>query len=317
MARAQPVVDPLRIACVEMVPTGDGVRLQTWTSGTVRDSAPVLLIHGGPGLWDYLGPVADMLAPITMVHRFDQRGCGGSDPSEDHTIARYIADIDALRGHWEHERWIVMGHSFGATLALAYAVAHPHATVAMGYLSGVGLGDWHSLYRAERLRRMTPDQRQRLDELNTLADRSDSEEREFRTLSWFTDYADPARGWELALAEAATGHTINRQANRMLNDETSAWNDQDLLQQASALPMPCWFIHGSEDPRPQSTVNALSNAVPRSELHIVHGAGHHLWCECPEALCTLLRRLVLSTSGGGTPGARRSRHRRQHHRERT
>jgi hypothetical protein len=130
--------------------------------------------------------------------------------------------------------------------------------------------------------------------LNTLADRSDSEEREFRTLSWFTDYADPARGWELALAEAATGHTINRQANRMLNDETSAWNDQDLLQQASALPMPCWFIHGSEDPRPQSTVNALSNAVPRSDLHIVHGAGHQLWSESPEGLRALLRRLVLN-----------------------
>jgi hypothetical protein len=111
MARAQPVVDPLRIASVEMVPTGDGVRLQTWTSGTVRDSAPVLLIHGGPGMWDYLEPVADMLAPITMVHRFDQRGCGGSDPSEKHTIARYMADIDALRGHWEHERWIVMGQA--------------------------------------------------------------------------------------------------------------------------------------------------------------------------------------------------------------
>jgi proline iminopeptidase len=114
-------------------------------------------------------------------------------------------------------------------------------------------------------------------------------------LSWFTDYADPARGWELALAEAATGHAINRQANRMLNEVTRAWNDQILLQQASALPTRCWFIHGSEDPRPQSTVIALSNAVPRSDLHIVHGAGHHLWCECPEAHCGLLRRLVLNT----------------------
>jgi proline iminopeptidase len=119
---------------VEMVRMEDGVRVRTWTSGTVRDSAPVLFIHGGPGMWDYLGPVADMLAPITMVHRFDQRGCGGSDPSEG-----------------------------------------PHVR----YLSGVGVGGWHSLYRSESLRRMTPDQRQRLDELNALADRSESEEREF------------------------------------------------------------------------------------------------------------------------------------------
>ncbi len=83
---------------------------------------------------------------------------------------------------------------------------------------------------------MTPDQRQRLDELNALADRSDSEEREFQALSWFTDYADPARGWELAMAEAATGQAINQQANRMLNDETSAWNDEDVQRQARGLP---------------------------------------------------------------------------------
>jgi proline iminopeptidase len=82
---------------MRMVGTDDGVRLRTWTTGTATGLPPVLLIHGGPGLWDYLGPVARMLEPLTTVHRFDHRGCGGSDPSDEHTFARYRADIESLR----------------------------------------------------------------------------------------------------------------------------------------------------------------------------------------------------------------------------
>jgi proline iminopeptidase len=88
---------------MRMVGVDDGVRLRTWTTGTPSALPPVVLLHGGPGLWDNLEPVARMLAPLTVVHRFDQRGCGGSDPSAEHTLARYVADVEALRRHWGHD----------------------------------------------------------------------------------------------------------------------------------------------------------------------------------------------------------------------
>lgn len=138
-----------------LIPAGDGVRLRTWTSGTPGASPPVLLLHGGPGLWDYLEPVARMIAPDTVVHRFDQRGCGGSDPSPVQSMARSVADIEDLRAHWRVSSWIVAGHSFGADLALRYAAEHPARTAKMLYLNGCGIGDWRTAYRAERARRMT------------------------------------------------------------------------------------------------------------------------------------------------------------------
>ncbi|MFG3697680.1 alpha/beta fold hydrolase [Micromonospora sp. NPDC047620] len=147
---------------MQLVEVDDSTRVRTWTTGRRSRLPPVVLLHGGPGMWDYLEPVARMLEPLTVVHRFDQRGCGGSDPSSEHTVARYVADIEALRQHWRHDAWIVMGHSFGATLAFAYAVAHPERAVAMGYLNGVGVGDWHSVYRKERLKRMTDEQQKRM-----------------------------------------------------------------------------------------------------------------------------------------------------------
>jgi pimeloyl-ACP methyl ester carboxylesterase len=66
----------VRLGCVELVETDDGIRLRTWTDGQPTELPPVLLVHGGPGMWDYLEPVARMLETHTVVHRYDQRGCG-------------------------------------------------------------------------------------------------------------------------------------------------------------------------------------------------------------------------------------------------
>lgn len=280
----------------QLIEVDDGTRLRTWTTGTRSTLPPMVLLHGGPGLWDYLEPVARMVEHLTVVHRFDQRGCGGSDPSDEQTVARHVADIDALRRHWDYERWTVVGHSFGATLAFGYAVAHRERTAAMGYLSGVGVGDWRTPYTEERKRRMTARQQQRLTQLEACTDRTASEEQEFRALSWFTDYADPARGWELALAKARTEQVINVGANRVLNAETRRSSANAILDRARSLTMPCWFVHGACDPRPSSTVARLAAAIPSARLHIVEDAGHEPWCERPDEVRRLLG-LLVSASG--------------------
>jgi proline iminopeptidase len=133
----------------------DGAESFTWTSRRtqVRDTAAVILLHGGPGLWDYLGPVGVVLDEVAVVHRYDQRGCGRSSPSDDLSMTRYITDIEELRVHWSHERLVLIGHSFGATLALAYAGSHPNHVASVGYMSGVGIGDWRTSFRAEVARR--------------------------------------------------------------------------------------------------------------------------------------------------------------------
>jgi proline iminopeptidase len=64
---------------------------------------------------------------------FDQRNCGrslppASDPTTDlgaNTTANLLADIERLREHLGIERWLVLGGSWGSTLALVYAEAHP------------------------------------------------------------------------------------------------------------------------------------------------------------------------------------------------
>ncbi|MBC7657435.1 MAG: prolyl aminopeptidase [Frankiaceae bacterium] len=92
------------------------------------DGKPVVILHGGPG--------AGCSAKMRRFHDpkayrivlFDQRGSGRSTPHADlvdNTTWDLVADIEALREHLGIARWQVFGGSWGSTLALAYAEAHP------------------------------------------------------------------------------------------------------------------------------------------------------------------------------------------------
>jgi len=194
-----------------------------WTVSTEVPGAPVMVfVHGGPGLWDNLGPVASLVADRVSTVRYDQRGCGRSSPVDDYRMDRFVADLDELRVHAGVERWLVFGHSFGATLALAYTAAHPDRVDALVLADGTGL-DWAEFrgeYHATADARRTPAQQHRLDVLTTRS-RTDGEEVEWRTLHSLPDFADPDTAWELASQDARTPYPINHACNRALNAETA------------------------------------------------------------------------------------------------
>ena len=110
---------------------------------------PVMVMHGGPGAGSHISFTRFFDPQRYRIILFDQRGCGKSTPSAgdgnataaltDNTTQHLIDDISALR----HELSIggkmhVFGGSWGSTLALAYAIAHP-ATVQTLILRGVFL----------------------------------------------------------------------------------------------------------------------------------------------------------------------------------
>lgn len=115
-----------------MLDVGDGHRLYWEVSGN-PEGKPVVFLHGGPG------------AGTSPAHRrlfdpekyrivlFDQRMCGrstphASEPDADlstNTTWYLVADIERLREHLGIERWLVLGGSWGSTLALAYSQTHP------------------------------------------------------------------------------------------------------------------------------------------------------------------------------------------------
>jgi proline iminopeptidase len=290
---------------MRMIPLADGTELATWTDGEAGAHPPVVLVHGGPGLWDDLGDLAALISDQTLVHRFDQRGCGRSAPrpvpEEQLSVQRSVADLEELRAaldeqHGGHERWIVIGHSFGASLALAYAGAHPERVAALGFLSGTGIGDWHADYRAERTRRRRvagiTEEIARLDALGQ-SGRTWEQEVRWRTLQWATDFADTADGLVRAERLAAVDLTIEHSANQLLAADPAV-GDTARLAALARIEAPVWFVHGLADPRPVASVAALAAHARRGRKRIIEGAGHYPWIERPERTREVLEEVLRS-----------------------
>lgn len=127
-----------------------GLRLWTYLTGT---GTPVVLCNGGPGCCDYLAPVAAMLDDLASIIRFEHRGCGRSDHGPPYTLDSCLADLEAIRQHYEIDRWVIAGHSFGADLALIYALHYPERVRGFICIAGGRIHndrEWHRIYREKR-----------------------------------------------------------------------------------------------------------------------------------------------------------------------
>ncbi|HMQ40831.1 MAG TPA: prolyl aminopeptidase [Paracoccus sp. (in: a-proteobacteria)] len=144
-ARLYPHLEPFDRRRIEV---GDGHVLYVEQSGN-PEGQPVIVLHGGPGggCSPFMRRFFDPAHYRAIL--FDQRGCGLSTPHasvEANTTPHLVADIEAIRQALGIGQWALFGGSWGATLALAYAEAHPQAVTAL-ILRGVFLGtqaelDW-------------------------------------------------------------------------------------------------------------------------------------------------------------------------------
>lgn len=119
-----PPIEPFHAG---MLRVSDIHELYYEVSGKI-DGKPAIVCHGGPGggstpsMRRYFDPEKYKIVV------FDQRGCGKSAPHaelRDNTTWALVEDMERLRRHLDIERWQVFGGSWGSTLALAYAQAHP------------------------------------------------------------------------------------------------------------------------------------------------------------------------------------------------
>ena len=132
-----PPIDPFDQRIIDM---GDGHRIYVEQCGN-PEGIPVVVLHGGPGggcspaMRRYFDPA------IYRVILFDQRGCGRSRPHASviqNTTWHLVSDIEVIRKELGISRWVCFGGSWGATLALIYAISHPERVAAM-VLRGVFL----------------------------------------------------------------------------------------------------------------------------------------------------------------------------------
>ena len=107
----------------------DGSRVYVEERGDTT-APPVLFLPGGPGMGcdEFLHWQGDLLSNRLRLVGLDPRGVLRSDPLRDDeplTDQMLVDDCEDVRAQLGIDRWVVLGHSFGARIALRYAVLHP------------------------------------------------------------------------------------------------------------------------------------------------------------------------------------------------
>ena len=261
----------------------DNCRL--WTAETGRGE-PLIMCHGGPGIWDMSGAVAARLAEHRTVIRWDQRGGGRSERRGPYSVARSAADLGAVIE--PRTRVALFGHSWGATLALRYALDHPDRVSALVYACGTGLGwAWREPFERATSARLAPHQG-RLGEL-----RAQGKDREVAIVQWSAEFGD-GREREHAEEMATPWFGINQDCYTQIWAELErTWHEDELITQCRALEVPVLIIDGGRDLRPRWAVDSLERALPRVTRVILPGAGHIPWLEAPEEFVRSLAEFLL------------------------
>lgn len=133
-----PPLEPYR---EDWLDAGQGHRVRFEESGNPR-GIPVVFLHGGPGSGTNPNQRRFFDPARYRIVLLDQRGAGRSAPAGEtraNTTPHLVQDLERLRAALGLSRWLLFGGSWGATLALAYAIAHPHRVSGV-ILRGVFLG---------------------------------------------------------------------------------------------------------------------------------------------------------------------------------
>ena len=260
---------------------------------------PVVFLHGGPGA--RISPRHRQLFDPTAYHviLFDQRGCGRSTPAAslvDNTTWDLVADMEKIRERAGVAEWQVFGGSWGSTLALAYAQAHP-GRVSELVLRGIFLGtqreiDW--VYQAGTLGCLFPEGWSAFVAPVPLAERGDLLRGYDRLLSSTDAPARlaAARAWNVwetllshlvataedladALEEASAITSAVTEIHYFLN-RCFFESDEQLLKNVSRIRhIPAVIVQGRYDlVCPLESAWRLHQAWPEADLRIIADAGH-------------------------------------------
>ncbi len=261
------------------------------------EGIPVLFVHGGPGVGVSSMDRRFFNPEKFRIILFDQRGSGKSTPHaslENNTTAHLLADMEKLRECLALDQWVLFGGSWGSTLSLLYAQAHPDRVMAL-ILRGIFLCrkqdiDW---FYKEGASRVFPEFWQAFVESIPEAERGDLVTAYYNRLTGDNELVrmSAAKQWSTWEARCATLNPNSELLARFVNPHNAlslasieahyfAHNafieENQLLNNIARLAgVPGVIIHGRYDMVcPIDQAYALHSLWPDSRLEVIRDAGH-------------------------------------------
>jgi proline iminopeptidase len=274
----------------------DRVHTMHWEACGNPRGIPLVFLHGGPGGGSLPHHRRFYDPAVYRIVLYDQRGCGRSQPAAslvDNTTAHLVDDLERLRETLRIERWVVFGGSWGSTLALAYAQAHPARVLGLVlrgiFLASPGEIDWfmrgmrHVFPEAHRAFEGFLPPAERADVLGSYYRRLTDPDRAVHlpaALAW--DRYESACSTLLPQTDAAGKFDSEAAALAIARIEAHYFVHGAFLREGELLDnvprirhLPCAIVQGRYDiVCPPVTADALALAWPEAEYVVVPDAGH-------------------------------------------
>lgn len=247
------------------------------------DGPATLLLHGGLADHRVWAEQRELAGELTLV-AWDAPGCGASsDPPSSFRMEDYAKALAGLVDALGLERPHVVGHSFGATLALEFALLEPGRARSLVLASPYAgwAGSLPPAIVAERVEQV----------LGALEQGPPAALAAGFVETLFSANADPAL---LAQAREMVEGVRTDGARTMLH----AMARCDLRESLAAVRAPTLVLHGSDDVRvPAQAARAIHEAIPGSRLTVLDGIGHECNLEAPAAFNAAVRSFVREADG--------------------
>jgi proline iminopeptidase len=271
---------------------------------TLGDGPPLIFLHGGPDFdHTYLLPDMDRLADTFRLIYYDQRGRGQSAKNmrpEDVTLQSEIDDLEALRLSLLLDSINLLGHSWGALLALEYALQYPQHVSHLIALNTAPVSHADYLFLRESRRTNSPQDIALLKKLAAEAAYQDGDPdavAAYYRVHFKAALRKPEHLEQVIESLRASftqeGILKARAIEKRLYAETWFVEQYDLLPRLESLQVPTLVIHGEHDFVPVACARHVAEAIPTSHFVLLKDCGHFTYLECPmafrEALLNFMR----------------------------
>jgi proline iminopeptidase len=251
---------------------------------------PVVMLAGGPGMTaTYLEGVYKNLPGYRVIVP-DQRGTGKSLlPKIDATtisISKYVEDVEALRVYLKLPQIVLVGHSWGGMLAMAYTAKHPDKVAHLIVLSSGSAVKDYDYFPDNIMMRLTPEEQKGAASPNGLVG--------FKAIYPGYFYS---RARALATRHTITPASFGQQTDK-INENMYIDYRKTSASRVAALRKykgPVNLIQGRQDPMDEATAYQTKGILPQTQLFFIEKCGHMPWLEeapAPQTFFTELKKVL-------------------------
>jgi len=259
---------------------------------------PTFILHGGPGDSHETMYQLNELSDQYKLIFYDQRAAGRSSGDADtasHSVEQFVEDLEQLRLQLAPEKINIIGGSWGAMLAMQYAMKYSSNIKAMVLMSSMGVSsEYFKSYRSNIVNNRTKEDSLTLEQItktDEFKNRYPEAMEKFWRIYFRSYFYNPDLADSIKLCLRDTTYKVVPGRYAILG---KYFGDYDIHEDLKKITCPTLILHGDYDPTPIEWVQPIHDNIAESQISIIKNAGHWLWVEAPDKIFPLIRKYLNS-----------------------